>query len=79
LAALYPSTVFVEERPQGLTEYAMAKAAGEQLCRDLNAAIPDLRVIVDRLPPLATDQNPDVEETGDIANAVLPGLLRLIG
>jgi acyl dehydratase len=78
LALLYPSTVYVEDRPSGLTEYAMAKAAGEQLCHDLMAADPELAIVVDRLPRLATDQNPGF--AGDpIGAAVLPGLLRLVG
>ena len=31
----YPSTVFVQDRPQEMTEYAMSKAAGEILCADI--------------------------------------------
>lgn len=78
LALLYPSTVYVEDRPAGLTEYAMAKAAGEQLCRDLMASDPELSIVIDRLPRLATDQNPGFE--GDpIGVALLPGLLELAG
>lgn len=56
LTAFYPSTVFVEARPGGLTEYAMAKRAGEALCEDLAASRRSLRVIVSRLPRLPTDQ-----------------------
>ena len=52
----YPSSEFVEERPAGMTEYAMAKAAGEQMCRDLNLYVPGLRILVSRLPRLRTDQ-----------------------
>jgi hypothetical protein len=78
LAALYPSTVFVEERPAGLTEYVMAKAAGEYLCRDLDRATPALRIVIDRLPRLATDQNPALTNRSEIAPTLLPGLLRLV-
>jgi hypothetical protein len=62
LAMFYPSTVFVDDRPPELTEYGMAKAAGEQLCRDLPGAMPPLRVTISRLPRLATDQNASVLE-----------------
>jgi hypothetical protein len=56
LAAFYPSSVAVEERPRDMTEYAMAKAAGEILCADLNAFLPKARILVSRLPRLPTDQ-----------------------
>ncbi len=60
LVAYYPSSVAVEERPMGLTEYAMAKAAGEQMCRDMNLQVPDLRIVSSRLPRLRTDQTATV-------------------
>ena len=71
LVALYPSSVFVAERPAGVAEYAMAKAAGEELCRDMNDQIASLHVVVSRLPRLATDQNPglsrnDVPSVGEV-------------
>lgn len=56
LSLFYPSSISVEERPRGMTEYTMAKAAGEILCADMNAFMPSLRVIVKRLPRLLTDQ-----------------------
>ncbi|MGD0628260.1 MAG: SDR family NAD(P)-dependent oxidoreductase [Terracidiphilus sp.] len=56
LSLFYPSSVAVTERPRGMTEYTMAKAAGEVLCADMNAFQAPLRVIVKRLPRLATDQ-----------------------
>jgi len=56
LHAFYPSTVFVEETPRGMTEYAMAKAAGEKLCAQLNESMAPMRVLVNRLPRMATDQ-----------------------
>jgi acyl dehydratase len=52
----YPSTVFVDERPPGLTEYAMAKAAGETLCADINLQLAPTHVTVRRLPRMPTDQ-----------------------
>jgi NAD(P)-dependent dehydrogenase (short-subunit alcohol dehydrogenase family) len=60
LAAFYPSSIAVEERPPGMTEYAMIKAAGEQMCRDMNEHLSNLRILVARLPRLATDQTATV-------------------
>jgi hypothetical protein len=67
VCAFYPSTVYVDERPAGLTEYAMAKAAGEVMCADLE-------VIVERLPRLPTDQTVTIvpEESGDSLEILLP-------
>jgi NADP-dependent 3-hydroxy acid dehydrogenase YdfG len=56
LAVFYPSSVFVQERPQGMTEYAMAKSAGEILCADLARNFKKLRLLTERLPRLSTDQ-----------------------
>lgn len=41
----------------------MAKAAGETLCSEMNLAWAPLRVTVDRLPRLPTDQTASVIET----------------
>jgi nucleoside-diphosphate-sugar epimerase len=57
LDVFYPSTTALEgEVVRELTEYAAAKAAGEELCRTLNASTPGLRILVRRLPRVATDQ-----------------------
>lgn len=56
LQVFYPSTVFVAETPRGMTEYAMAKAAGELLCARLNESLAPTRILVNRLPRMATDQ-----------------------
>jgi acyl dehydratase len=60
VSLFYPSSVFVEERPRGMLEYAMAKAAGEAVCAEMNQAWPPLRVTFDRLPRLRTDQTASV-------------------
>ena len=60
IALFYPSSAYVEERPGGLTEYAMAKAAGEILCETLPAADRPGPVTTIRLPPLSTDQTATV-------------------
>ncbi len=76
LTAFYPSTVFLDERPAGMAEYAMAKAAGEQLCADMNLYLPGVRVFVPRLPKLPTDQTAGVlpERETDALEALLPVL-----
>jgi NAD(P)-dependent dehydrogenase (short-subunit alcohol dehydrogenase family) len=56
LSVFYPSSEFVSEPPSDMTEYAMAKAAGEVLCAELSREVPGLRVISSRLPRLLTDQ-----------------------
>jgi len=56
VVAFYPSSVFVDSRPADMTEYAMAKSAGEILCADMCAHLPSFQVSVQRLPRLLTDQ-----------------------
>jgi hypothetical protein len=63
VSLFYPSSVYVEERPRGMIEYAMAKAAGETLCSEMNLAWAPLRVVFGRLPRLPTDQTASVIET----------------
>lgn len=52
----YPSSVFVEELPTNMGEYAAAKMAGEILCTFLEKANRGVRITKSRLPKLATDQ-----------------------
>lgn len=52
----YPSSVAVTDRPQSMTEYAMAKAAGEILCADIGRFLPHVDTVMRRLPRLLTDQ-----------------------
>jgi len=67
LVIFYPSTVFIEQRPPGMTEYAMAKAAGEQMCADMNRALPRLHVVTRRLQKLLTDQTAGVIPERDLS------------
>jgi acyl dehydratase len=73
----YPSSVFVSDRPRDLTEYAMAKAAGEVLCTDLPTLLPGIRIYMERLPRLMTDQTSTVmpQELPPTIDTILP-LLR---
>jgi hypothetical protein len=60
VSLFYPSSVFVAERPRGMIEYAMAKAAGETLCSEMNLAWTPLHVTIERLPRLRTDQTASI-------------------
>jgi NAD(P)-dependent dehydrogenase (short-subunit alcohol dehydrogenase family) len=56
ISVFYPSSAFVRDRPQHMTEYAMSKAAGEILCADIARTVKGVRVHTERLPRLRTDQ-----------------------
>jgi acyl dehydratase/NAD(P)-dependent dehydrogenase (short-subunit alcohol dehydrogenase family) len=77
----YPSSVAVEGRPRGMTEYAMAKVAGEQLCDDINRFMPGVGVVVKRLPRILTDQTATVAKATsyDVVEALLPSLKQMFG
>jgi NAD(P)-dependent dehydrogenase (short-subunit alcohol dehydrogenase family) len=62
LTIFYPSTIFVDDRPADLVEYAMSKAAGEVLCAEFNARGGGVRVVPRRLGRLATDQTASLIE-----------------
>jgi NAD(P)-dependent dehydrogenase (short-subunit alcohol dehydrogenase family) len=74
LTAFYPSSVAVTERPKEMTEYSMAKAAGELLCADMNRFIKGMRVVIKRLPRVLTDQTATVMPTqsADPLEVMLP-------
>jgi NAD(P)-dependent dehydrogenase (short-subunit alcohol dehydrogenase family) len=77
-AALYPSSVFVDDTPDGMLEYAAAKAAGESACRAVERQH-GVVVLAPRLPRLATDQAAAFvgERAGDPVPVLLPHLRRL--
>ena len=70
----FPSTVFVEERPKGMAEYAMAKSAAEVLVQEINRSFTKLRVSCSRLPRLSTDQTTSIVKvsTGSNLETLLP-------
>ncbi len=76
----YPSTVFIDERPKGMTEYAMAKAAAEVLIADLARTLRWVKPVAHRLPRLATDQTAGLSAAGGSSNAqaLLPLLRELM-
>ncbi|HMO46580.1 MAG TPA: SDR family NAD(P)-dependent oxidoreductase [Rubrivivax sp.] len=74
-----PSTVFIDQRPKGLTAYAMAKAAAEILADDLSRSLRRVRVVHTRLPRLATDQTAGVRGLDHWTNTeVLLGTIRSV-
>jgi NAD(P)-dependent dehydrogenase (short-subunit alcohol dehydrogenase family) len=79
LTAFYPSSVFVERGQPGMAEYSMAKMAGEILCESMNRAAGRIRVVVERLPRLLTDQTATVPpvEAGDPLEVMLPVIRRV--
>jgi acyl dehydratase/NAD(P)-dependent dehydrogenase (short-subunit alcohol dehydrogenase family) len=81
ISVLYPSSVAVEERPRNMTEYAMAKAAAEILCADLNRSWPSLHITTVRLPRLLTDQTATVTTTQivDSVDTLLPIIRKVQG
>ncbi len=60
LTVFYPSSIAVTDRPKGMTEYAMAKMAGEILCADLEILYPHMGIRTERLPRITTDQTATV-------------------
>jgi NAD(P)-dependent dehydrogenase (short-subunit alcohol dehydrogenase family) len=74
LTVFYPSSVFVEERPKGMTEYSMAKLAGEMLCAAMAGDHAGLRILAPRLPRVLTDQTAAVTalDNADPLQVMLP-------
>lgn len=77
----YPSSTAVAERPRGMTEYSMAKAAAEVLIEDLNRRMRKVHIICERLPRLSTDQTATLVGTRAAPNldAMLPIVRRVVG
>jgi len=74
LKVFYPSSVAVEEPVKDLAEYAAAKAAGEKLCDHLNRFHPQVKVVVQRLPRVLTDQTATAAniEIADARSVMVP-------
>ena len=79
LTAYYPSSIFVENSPPGMTEYSMAKMAGEMLCENMNRANSGIHVLTSRLPRLLTDQTATVSpgKNADPFEVMLPIIRRV--
>jgi len=60
LSVFYPSSSALDKRSNDMTEYSMAKAAGEVLCADLDRYVANLHIVSSRLPRMLTDQTATV-------------------
>ncbi len=77
LFVVYPSSIAVVERPKDMTDYAMAKAAGEVLAADLARAYPRLRIVTPRLPRILTDQTATIAAVeAEDATAIMLKIVR---
>jgi acyl dehydratase/NAD(P)-dependent dehydrogenase (short-subunit alcohol dehydrogenase family) len=76
IAVFYPSSVYVQSRPENMTEYAMSKAGGEILCRDIAQYLPKVRILSERLPRVATDQTASLMSPADSALSVILPIVR---
>ncbi|MGS0647379.1 SDR family NAD(P)-dependent oxidoreductase [Komagataeibacter melomenusus] len=79
LSCFYPSSTAVESRPPGWTEYAMAKATGEIMAKDISSIFPGYQAQSIRLPKLMTDQTVAVtpQRLPGTINILLPVLIKL--
>jgi acyl dehydratase len=70
----YPSSLYIDDRPDGMTEYTMAKAAAEVLCADIKSFESPGPILVRRLPRLPTDQTASLWkiDTADPISVMLP-------
>ena len=75
----FPSSSAVQDRPKGLAEYAMAKAAAEVLIEDINRSFKKVVVVCSRLPRLNTDQTASIVSVESASNleTLLP-MIRLM-
>ena len=78
IAAFYPSSVYVQDRPRNMTEYAMSKAAGEILCADMARSMDRVRVLMERLPRLPTDQTTSLIQVNDAGVSPLSVMLPIV-
>ena len=74
----YPSTVYLDDMPDTLVEYVLAKAAGEATCDFLRKHQAGLVVYRPRLPRLATDQTASLlpQDLRDGVSTILEHLRR---
>jgi NADP-dependent 3-hydroxy acid dehydrogenase YdfG len=76
LRLLYPSSISVTERPRGMTEYTMAKAAGEVLATDLAKSC-GYQVLSPRIDRTLTDQTTTIiPTTMGTATGTMTAILR---
>jgi hypothetical protein len=61
-----------------MTEYAMSKAAGEILCADMARSMDRVRVLMERLPRLPTDQTTSLIQVNDAGVSPLSVMLPIV-
>ena len=52
----YPSTIFIDTKPNGMWEYISSKIAGELICNHIDNEFQDISVFKPRIPKVMTDQ-----------------------
>jgi acyl dehydratase/NAD(P)-dependent dehydrogenase (short-subunit alcohol dehydrogenase family) len=74
LVLFYPSSTYAAETPKELGEYGAAKRAAEAIAENLGRVLPDVAIVVERLPPIDTDQNASVTSapTASALDAMAP-------
>jgi len=74
LSIFYPSSIFVEQTPDGFNAYAQAKKHGEELCARMQTEMLPDRILIRRLPPVLTDQTQSLfhQNVADGINIMLP-------
>ncbi len=79
LTVFYPSSVVVDAPTSDLLEYAMAKTMGERLCAELQKDIRGLKIVVARLPRIATRQTESfLKVKSDTAEATMLPIIRAV-
>lgn len=52
----YPSTIFIETKPNGMWEYISSKMAGELICNYIEKEYQEVSIFKPRIPKVVTDQ-----------------------
>ena len=79
VVVFYPSTINITEKTPGFTEYIMSKMAGEYLCESLVRDSKNIKILMERLPRLQTDQTMSLHNHPAYSTSVvmLPIILRI--
>ncbi len=74
ITAFYPSTIALDTPLEALAEYSVAKAAGEAACANMALRTKHLRVIIERLPRMLTEQTNSIMRSAaaDPVTVLLP-------
>ena len=77
LKILYPSTIFLDEPKTNVSEYIVAKGAGEFLCNLIPQIFPGFHCAFPRLDKSATDQNISLTPlpVADALEIILPHII----